>query len=313
MTDFLGNVPVSIVFLVFQSVLLRPIVFDQLIPCPVLECYGVGHGWLFRLVDRIEYFEGFDPHEFVVSVDEKPNLVWFAVLGDCHVDVGHCGDLFLVSDEGDLGFGDVIFVEEPLNVEACEIWRGVVDNDDMVIGVVLVEDALQVVLIPEVFGVVVGGYDDAEGQFFSVLAQVVLLLQPHLFLLRVFLQLLQFGFCGKDALDVALEELPVAPHRFVAEVGVFGQGFHLVELHFSHFLPHHLLYVLKQLTLLGQDVLQSEQSLVWAECTEFLSTVIELVVKSVGLGDFIKLVLDPFEVIFDDRDHQLIIIVVVIF
>ncbi len=84
------------------------------------------------------------------------------MLGDGVVNVGYCGHLFLVADEGHLIFGDVPLVEEALDVQTCEVRRGIIDNDYMVILVILVEDALEIEFVSEVFGVVIGRDNDAK-------------------------------------------------------------------------------------------------------------------------------------------------------
>lgn len=60
-------------------------------------------------------------------------------------------------------------------MQASLVWGGVVNDDDVVVGVFLVEDALQVELESEVFGIVIGGHDYAERQLCLVLAEGVCL------------------------------------------------------------------------------------------------------------------------------------------
>ncbi len=91
------------------------------------------------------------------------------------MDVGHSCQLFLVSDDLNLLFRDVVFLQKALNVVSCEVGGGIVDDDNMVICVILIEDALQVVLISKIFGVVVGGDDDTERQFLLIFAQMKVL------------------------------------------------------------------------------------------------------------------------------------------
>lgn len=63
-------------------------------------------------------------------------------------------------------------------MQSSLIWRGIVDNDDMVVRVLLVQDALQVEFIPEVFCVVEGRHDYAEWQLPIVFTERVGLLKP---------------------------------------------------------------------------------------------------------------------------------------
>jgi hypothetical protein len=63
-------------------------------------------------------------------------------------------------------------------VQSSLIRRGVVDYDDMVVGVLLVQDTLQVEFIPEILGVVIRRYNYAEWQLFIVFTQRICLLKP---------------------------------------------------------------------------------------------------------------------------------------
>ena len=89
----------------------------------------------------------------------------------------------------------------------------------MVVGVLLVEDALDVKLESEMFGVVKGGDDDTEGELFGIVGEVVCLLQPGLLRTVKFLYLLELILLEQGVEHVPSFHQPVVPSLLIREVG----------------------------------------------------------------------------------------------
>ncbi len=222
MRNLLRNIPVKIIGLFLLGVGHRPSILHQIIHDPILKRNRVGNGWFLELVDCIIDLEDFPTDQLIITIHEETNFVRIAVVRDGIVDVRYSSDSLLIDDQPHLPIIDVILLEEAVDEEPSVISRCVVDDDDMVVGVLLVKDGLQVELIAEGLGVVVGGNDDAEGQFGLVATQVVGLLHPPLLPLEQLLHPAPVVGRSEGSLEIGLLHQPVIPAHLVAEVVVPG-------------------------------------------------------------------------------------------
>lgn len=160
------------------------------------------------------------------------------------MNVGNSSKSFFVDDHLHLPLIDIVLLQEALDKEASVVGRSIIHDDHVVVGVLLVEDGLQVELVTEGLGIIVSGHDDTEGQLTVVPTQVIGLLQPPLLLLPHFFHLPQIVARSKLIPHVGLLHKPVVlPHR-IAEVVIVGQ---LLKLPYP-FVPYPLLHqVLKQI------------------------------------------------------------------
>lgn len=179
------------------------------------------------MIDGIEHLEHLLSHQFVITIHKETDFIGFAVLGDGHVDVGHCSHLFFIGDEDDLAGQVFVLLEEVLDEGSGVIGGGVIDDHHPVVAVVLVEDRLQVVLVPEVLGIVEARNDDAEGQLSGVVAEVVGLLQSRLLLLQLLLDLPALYRVDEGSLDVSSLHHPWVPFFLRLEILALDQ---LIEL-----------------------------------------------------------------------------------
>lgn len=88
--------------------------------------------------------------------------------------IAHRPHLFLISDEdvlASLEFG--LSLKEGLDEFSSLIIRCIVDDDNMVIGVILHDDGFHILEIPSLVSIVVSRYDNTKREF-SVLIDVVL-------------------------------------------------------------------------------------------------------------------------------------------
>jgi hypothetical protein len=97
---------------------------------------------LLLLEDSVEEFEHLPAQQLVVPVSDQEDVLGLAVFLRSHPQVGHRSLLLRVPDDGVAGGGhpSLIVLEEGLDLFACAIGAGVVDEDDVVVGVVLHED-----------------------------------------------------------------------------------------------------------------------------------------------------------------------------
>jgi hypothetical protein len=244
----LRDVPVEVVGLLILGVGHRPPVLHQVVHDPVLQCDRVRDGGLLELVDCVIDLEDLPTDQLVIAIHEEADLLRTAVVHDGGVDVGDGGDSLLIDDQSHPLLINIVLPEEAVDEEGGVVGAGVVDDDDVVVGVLLVEDGLQVELEAEGLGVVVGGHDDAEGQLLLVTAQVVGLLQPALLLLEELLHLPPLVGGGEGSPEIGLLHQPVIPPHLVAEVGVVGKFLELPH----PLLPNALLHLVLQ--LVQQDV-----------------------------------------------------------
>jgi hypothetical protein len=242
MGDLLRHISIEVVLLFLIGVGLGPSVLDEVVVDPILERDGVGNGGLLALVDGVEDLEDLPADQFVVAVDEEADLVGLAVLGDGHVDVWDCGHLLLIGNQDHLVGQVFVLLEEVLDEGGGVVAGGVVDDHHPVVAVVLVEDRLQVVLVPEVLGVVEAGHHDAEGQLGGVVAVVVGLLQTGLLLQQLLLDLPPLERVDERGLDVGPLHHPGVALLLGLEVVALHQ---LVEL-FVLGVPDDLLRVVLQ-------------------------------------------------------------------
>jgi hypothetical protein len=120
-------------------------------------------------------------YKLVVAVDNQEDVLGLAILLSRHAEVGHGSLLLLVLDDHvALRRQSGLLLEELFDLVSGVVGAGVVDEDDVVVGVVLHDDGLHVLDVPFECDVVEGRHHDAEGQFL-VLAYVVLLLKVESF------------------------------------------------------------------------------------------------------------------------------------
>ncbi len=144
------------------------------------------------MVNCVEEAEDLSANKLVVPIDCVENLVEIAVFVDGVVKVLSCCSSLLTSKQNYFVSGKV-----PPPEILCEhlsrlVRRGIVDDDDSEVGVLLLHDGLDVPGVPEVGVVLEGGNDDAGVQFFAVAVGLELVV---IMLLLSFVQLFEFGIC----------------------------------------------------------------------------------------------------------------------
>ena len=70
-----------------------------------------------------------------------------------------------------------------LDQSSCIVSGSVIYDDNSVVAVVLVEDRLEVVLIPKVFGIVEAWHHNAEGKLRCIITKMIRLFETSFFLL----------------------------------------------------------------------------------------------------------------------------------
>lgn len=98
-----------------------------------------------------------------------------------------------------------MFAEISLNVEASGIWGVVINDDDVEVGIVLFEDAMNVPFVSKIFDIIEWGNDDAERQLLGILAYLVDFLKSKGLFFIHFLKLLAFLASCKGSFDVIFE------------------------------------------------------------------------------------------------------------
>jgi hypothetical protein len=87
--------------------------------------------------------------------------------------------------------------------ECCGVvGGGIVYNDDSVVAIVLIENGLEVVLIPEILRIIKAGDYDTEGQLCRIVAVVVGLLETSILFLELLLDLVALDGVDEGSLDV---------------------------------------------------------------------------------------------------------------
>lgn len=171
MGESLGGLPVLSVFFFFISVVGGEAQHD-ILSLFVPEEIGVGYPRLKLLVTRIESFQHIFPNEFVVGVKVQYNRIGTAVLMGCDVYIFEGGFPLFVFDVGVAVFADLVEVEVFTVEFVGVVGGGVVDDHHEVVGVVLLEDGVQVVLDPELGVVVVPRHHHAHRQLLFELLEV---------------------------------------------------------------------------------------------------------------------------------------------
>ena len=136
------------------------------------------------MVLGVEELEDLLAHQLVVAVHDDEDLEGLAEVLRRPEDVGHGHHLLLVDYDGQLLLGYLVLPRVLPHPLAGAVGRVVVDEEDAVVGVVLLQHAAEVLEVAVLRDVVEAGDEDADGQFL-VLRDVVLLLVVLLLLLRV--------------------------------------------------------------------------------------------------------------------------------
>lgn len=123
--------------------------------------------------EGVVQFEDLPADEFIISIDNNKNVIRFAELEGCPSQVMHGPHLLLVPyDSVAFGRDLSLFLEVLLNLNSSLISGSIIDEDNMVVGVLLLQDGFDVLDVPVVFDVVVGGYHDAERQLLELAYRV---------------------------------------------------------------------------------------------------------------------------------------------
>lgn len=181
------------------------------------------------------------------------------------MDVGDCSEPLLVDNDLHLPIIDVVLLEETADEEARVVSGCIVDYDHVVVGVLLIEDGLEVELVAEGFGIVVSRHDDAEGQLTVIPAQMVRLLQPPLLLLEQLLHPPQIVTRRKLIAHIGLLHQPVVLAHLAAEVIIVGQLLKLPHPLLPNALLHLVLQQIQQNMVVGHIPLQTIQPLLVAQ------------------------------------------------
>jgi hypothetical protein len=68
-----------------------------------------------------------------------------------------------------------------LDLLACVVWRGIIDDDDTVVCIELIEDGIDVDFIAKLFDIVIG-WDNNTDRFFWIDMKIIILLIDFLLL-----------------------------------------------------------------------------------------------------------------------------------
>ena len=142
MRYFLRHIPILIINLLYLSILLRPVVFDHVIQSPPLKSNRVGHSWLFSLIYSIEHFKSIFAYKLVIPINKKTNLIMLAVFSSSKVQVRNSCHLHIIPYQFHLLPSSLILLDKSLQMPTSLIRRGIINNNNMIILVILVQYTL---------------------------------------------------------------------------------------------------------------------------------------------------------------------------
>jgi len=117
---------------------------------------------LLLLIQRIEEFEDLGAYDFVIAVDGVKNLIVVAVFVDAVVNVGQRRGMLLVPYQHSFLPADSPPVQVLGYFQGSSISGAIVDDDESVVRVLLLQDALEIPQIAVADNVIVGGDDYAS-------------------------------------------------------------------------------------------------------------------------------------------------------
>lgn len=139
------------------------------------------------LVDRVVEPKNLSSNKLVVPVYNESDLVVVAVLVSCVVDIFEGSPADLVFEEDKLVFGETSPLEMLSNAVCSTVLGGVIDDDDPIVGVVLLSKRIYVPGVAIVLVVHVGGGNDTGMDLVGILVYSMI------FAIVLFLFLLDFG------------------------------------------------------------------------------------------------------------------------
>ena len=216
MREFLRNLPILLLFFFLFSVLLGEAKLDEYFL--VIEVkVRVDDSCLVLLICCIEDLQHVLADELIVGIQGNNHRVRGAVVVRSDVDVFQGSFPLFVLDVYIVFPVDVVEVE-PLTVDlVAVVGGGVVDEDQEVVGVVLLEDRIEVVLDAELGVVVVARCYDAHRQLLRVLLEAPDLVNP---LILGCLELLLLGVPALVELIVEGDQID-ALHTFLVPEELF--------------------------------------------------------------------------------------------
>ena len=133
------------------------------------------------MVDCIENLKSLATDDLIISIDKKGDLFGLAVLSYSQMNVWNSSYSLAVDNYLHFARRNSISFEEAIDEKPCGVLRGIVDNDYVIVGVLLVEDALNIELKSKIFGIVKGWDNNTEWELLGIVGKIVCLFQPGFF------------------------------------------------------------------------------------------------------------------------------------
>ena len=135
--------------------------------CPIAELTWVESAiddphLRFILIQSIEHSECLSTNDLVITIDPQDDVLLATEIVHSIHDVIGAPVLLKVLDEGDFAEIELKFLKQIVGRVECGILRSVINKDDMVVGIVLLDDAQHDPFISIVLHIVVGGNDEAH-------------------------------------------------------------------------------------------------------------------------------------------------------
>lgn len=118
---------------------------------------------LLLCVHGVEDFEDVDAQELIVAIYQCHYIIGIAEFSGCPINVRKRRHALAVFDYV-YRLWDWVFLDKSLSELECIVVRGIVYHHHFEIGVILVVDRLDIVLVAEVLTVVASWYHQAKGQ-----------------------------------------------------------------------------------------------------------------------------------------------------
>ena len=139
---FLTYVSVVIVYFLLSGVLLWPVIYDEVIDCPPLECYWICHCWFFLLINCVKYLKCVNAYQLVISINKKSYLILSTILCSSFMKIGNSCSLNRIPYNLDLTLANLILPNKFIKIETGLIRRCIINDNNMIIIIILIEYTL---------------------------------------------------------------------------------------------------------------------------------------------------------------------------
>lgn len=138
---------------------------------------GVCDTRVLALVDCVEKLENILTDELIITIHFQRDSVALAVIVDCIVDTGKRALSSFFPNDLDPFLWDFVSPEVLLDEYSRSIIRMVINDNHPIIAIILIEDALQIIDVFMIIGVIPGGYHHAHTNLMRVLIDIVFTLE----------------------------------------------------------------------------------------------------------------------------------------